>query len=287
MKNTILARFVARARQPRSRRTLIAMLYAAALEPYQVEITRQVIRLPRLSPRFEGFRIVQLSDIHHSPFLGEAEISAAARHANSLSPDLVVLTGDYISHSRQYIDGCARALGLLRAPLGVYAVLGNHDHWTDGERMSAALTDAGIRVLANENVAFERDGERLWLAGVDDLMVERDDLQRALGGTDRRDARVLLCHNPAIIREAARAGVDLVLSGHTHGGQINWRLLVGREDRAASRWLTRRSRRFMRGHAVLGDTHLYVNRGLGTVVVPLRYGCPPEITMLELAREER
>lgn len=284
MKNTVFARFVARARQPRSRRTLAAMLQAAALEPYQVEITRQVIRLSNLAPQFEGLRIVQLSDIHHSPFLGEAEITAAARHANSLVPDLIVLTGDYISHSRQYIDGCARALGSLRAPLGVYAVLGNHDHWTDGERMAAALAEVGIRVLTNEHVAFERQGARLWLAGVDDLMVERDDLRRALEGADPRDCRVLLCHNPAIIREAARAGVDLVLSGHTHGGQINWRLLVGREDRAVSRWLARRSRRFMRGHSQLGETHLYVNRGLGTVVVPLRYGCPPEITLIELAR---
>lgn len=284
MKNRVLARFVERARERRSRRTLAAILQAAALEPHQFEITRHLIHLPKLAPCFEGLRLVQLSDIHHSSFLDEEEIAAAAREANALEPDLIVLTGDYISHSRQYIAGCARALGNLRAPLGVYAVLGNHDHWTDAEMMAGALTEAGIRVLVNESIALARDGGRLWLAGVDDLMVERDDLKSALAGTEANEARILLSHNPAIIREAARAGVDLVLSGHTHGGQINWRLLVGRDDRRTSRWLGRPSRRFLRGHAWLGATQLYVNRGLGTVVVPLRYGCPPEISLLELRR---
>jgi predicted MPP superfamily phosphohydrolase len=284
MKNTVLARFAAQARRPRSRRTLAAILHAATVEPYQIEFTHQPIRIKRLPASFKGFRILQISDVHHSPFLSEAEITSAAQRANALEPDLVVLTGDYVSHSSDYIAGCARSLGTLRARCGVYAVLGNHDHWTDGEMMGSALAAEGIRVLNNEQVTLERNGARLWLAGVDDLMVERDDLPRALSGTDPKDVRILLCHNPAIIREAARAGVDLVLSGHTHGGQINWRLLVGRDDRPVSRWLRRPSRRFMRGHAVLGETHLYVNRGLGTVVVPLRYGCPPEITVLELVR---
>lgn len=282
MKNTVLSRLAARARQPRSRRTLLAILQAAALEPYRVEITHHPIRLRNLPSAFRGFRIVQISDVHHSSFLGEANITEASRRANALEPDLVVLTGDYISHSRDYIEGCARALGTLRSKNGVFAVLGNHDHWTDGQMMADALTSEGIRVLANESVSLERAGTRIWLSGVDDLMVERNDLPAALSQTVSDETRILLCHNPAIIREAARAGVDLVLSGHTHGGQINWRLLVGRDDQPAARWLRRPSRRLTRGHAQLGNTQLYVNRGLGTVVVPLRYGCPPEITLLEL-----
>ena len=136
MKNTVLSRIAARARQPRSRRTLAAMLQAAAIEPYQVEITHHPIRIKRLPSEFRGFRIVQISDVHHSSFLGEANIVDWCRRANALRPDLVVLTGDYISHSRDYIAGCARALGTLRAPAGVFAVLGNHDHWTDGEMMA-------------------------------------------------------------------------------------------------------------------------------------------------------
>jgi hypothetical protein len=298
MNNSVLARLTKkrRPRQPRWRQNFAALLQAAVIEPHQFEITQQQIKIPKLPAAFQGFRIAQLSDIHHSPFLSAEEIAAAVEQANTLRPDLIVLTGDYVSHSRDYIAGCAQALGRLRAPHGVFAVLGNHDHWTDGELMAAALRATGIRVLQNECVRIERrlttslaeETERplayIRLAGIDDLLVKRDDLMLALQGTEREETRVLLAHNPAIIREAARAGVDLVLSGHTHGGQINWDLITGRKDRKTERWLRRPSRRFMRGHAQLGGTQLYVNRGLGTVVVPLRYGCPPEITLLELVR---
>ncbi len=289
MKNSVISRFKQRrmlAMPPRQRKrwlqTFSALLQTALIEPRQVEITHQRILLPKLPREFHGFRMVQLSDIHHSPFLSEAEICVAVQRANELQADLIVLTGDYISHSRDYVAGCARALGGLRAPQGVVAVMGNHDHWTDGPGLEAAFIKQGIRVLNNENLRIERGAAHVWLVGIDDLTVGRDDLAKALIDTQADETRILLSHNPRIIREAARAGIDLVLSGHTHGGQINWRLLTGREDRKTYRWLRRPSRRFMRGHTHLGGTQLYVNRGLGTVVVPLRYGCPPEITLFEL-----
>jgi predicted MPP superfamily phosphohydrolase len=283
MKKSVLSRLTKRRPERRRwRQTFAAFLKAAMIEPRRVEVTHQSIVIRKLPRTFDGFRIVQLSDIHHSPFLGIEEIAEAVHRANELRPDLIALTGDYVSHSRDYIEGCAQALGMLRAPHGVFAVLGNHDHWTDAERMTESLTRHGIRVLVNENVRIGLNGSSICLAGVDDLMVRRDNLPRALRGAGSSETRILLAHNPAIIREAARAGVDLVLSGHTHGGQINWRLLIGREDRKTARWLRRPSRRLMRGLAQLGSTQLYVNRGLGTVVVPLRYGCPPEITVIEL-----
>ncbi|MBL8169586.1 MAG: metallophosphoesterase [Acidobacteria bacterium] len=283
MKNSVLTRIrQRRADRPRWGQTFAALLHRALLEPRRVEITQQRIKLAKLPQEFHGFRIVQLSDVHHSPFLSEEEINVAIQNANELRPDLIVLTGDYVSHERKYIPVCARALGQLRAPHGVFAVLGNHDHWTDGALMHTSLSEQGIRVLNNENVRLLRGDTHIRLLGIDDLLVRRADLPQALLGTHEEETRILLSHNPAIIRKAARAGVDLVLSGHTHGGQINWRLLIGREDRKINSWLRRPSRRLTRGHAQLGDTQLYVNRGLGTVVVPLRYGCPPEITVLEL-----
>jgi predicted MPP superfamily phosphohydrolase len=287
MKKTVLSRFTKRsAERTRWRQTFAAILQAAMIEPRRIEITHQRISIAKLPREFQGFRIVQLSDIHHSPFFDEEEIAEAACRANDLKPDLIALTGDYVSHSSNYIAGCARALGNLQARHGVFAVLGNHDHWTDGEMMTSALTEQGIHVLCNENVRIKSDRSYFRLAGVDDLLARRGDLNTALLGTHRGETRILLAHNPSIIREAARAGVDLVLSGHTHGGQINWRLLTGREDRKTSKWLRRSNRRpkgsLLRGHAQLGSTQLYVNRGLGTVVVPLRYGCPPEITIIEL-----
>jgi len=285
MKKYVLSRKVERhGRRRQWRQTFAAILRAAMIEPHQIEITHQTIAIEKLPVEFQGLRVVQLSDVHHSPFLDEERINEAVRMANDLGPDLVVLTGDYISHSRDYISPCARALGRLRAPHGVFAVLGNHDHWTDGAMMRDALADQGIHVLCNESERIERGSSYIRLAGVDDMMVKRDDLRRALEETYWDETRILLSHNPAIIREAARAGVDLVLSGHTHGGQVNWRLLTGRQDRKTARWLRRPSRRLMRGHAQLGSTQLYVNRGLGTVVVPLRYGCTPEVTLLEIVR---
>jgi uncharacterized protein len=242
------------------RRKLINFLRAALFETTRVQVTNIPIKIAKLPEAFNSFKIIQLSDIHH----------------------LIVLTGDYISHSVDYIPGCARALGHLRAKHGVYAVLGNHDHWTDGAMMKQALEAQEIRVLCNENIRLEKDGATICVAGVDDLMVKLDDMKAALAGTSRLETRILLAHNPALIREAARAGVDLMLSGHTHGGQIDWKLLAPKKNTALSRWLHRPSRKFMRGHAVLGNTQLYVNRGLGTVVVPLRYGCMPEVSVLEL-----
>jgi predicted MPP superfamily phosphohydrolase len=287
MKNTVLSRITKRrAERTRWRQTFAAILQTAMIEPRHIEITHQRISIKKLPREFQGFRIVQLSDIHHSPFLSEEEIVEAVRRANGLKPDLIALTGDYVSHSRDYIAGCARALGTLQATHGVFAVLGNHDHSIDDKMMATSLAAQGIQVLRNENARIRIAQSSICLAGIDDIMAKRDDLIAALLGTHRGETRILLAHNPSIIREAARAGVDLVLSGHTHGGQINWRLLTGREDRQSARWLRRNNRRpkgsMLRGFAQLGSTQLYVNRGLGTVVVPLRYGCPPEITTIEL-----
>jgi uncharacterized protein len=281
MKNNLFTRF----RRPRVhrqewRQTFAALVQTAVVEAHQFEVTNPQIQLAKLPRPFHGLRLAQLSDIHHSPFLHQSEIGEAVRRVNALQPDVVVLTGDYVSHSREYIGACAAALGQLRAPLGVFAVLGNHDHWTDGPLMAKALCAQKIRVLTNENLKLEVGSAHIRLLGVDDLLTKHANLPQALLGTAPDETRILLSHNPTIIREAARAGIDLVLSGHTHGGQINWRLLTGREERR--RWLRRKSRRFMRGHAQLGETQIYINRGLGTVVLPMRYGCPPEITLMEL-----
>src|SRR5215813_9655935 len=192
MKNSVLSRLIERrAHRRRWRQTFAAVLNAAMLEPHQVEITHPRIAIARLPREFEGFRIVQLSDIHHSPFLDEAEIAEAVRLANKLQPDLIALTGDYVSHSREYIAGCTRVLGTLSAPHGVFAVLGNHDHWTDGEMMATALKSQGISVLSNRSVFIERDGARICLAGIDDITVKRDDLEMALLGTSRENVRIL------------------------------------------------------------------------------------------------
>ena len=259
-------------------RTLAAGVVEAArqafAEPYMLKVEHREIILRRLPRELDGLRIVHLSDIHHSPFTGTEQIKRAIETANSLEPDLIALTGDYVSHESAYAAPCAELLGRLRARSGVYAVLGNHDHWTDAALITDLFRAEGIRTLVNEGMRFELNGASFWLAGVDDTMVGLEDLPLALAGSREDEMKLLLAHNPIILRRAARAGVDLVLSGHTHGGQVTWR-----SERSAS---GRPRRRLLRGLGRQGDTQIYVTRGLGTVVLPIRYGCPPEVSLLEL-----
>lgn len=247
---------------------------AALTEPYMLTVEQRQINLRRLPPELDGLRVVQLSDIHHSPFTSREQIERAVETANNLNPDIIALTGDYISKERTYAAPCAELLGRLRARYGVYAVLGNHDHWTDAALITDLFRAEGITVLINQGMRFELRGGSFWLAGVDDTMVGLEDLPLALAGSRDDEMKLLLAHNPIILRRATRAGVDLVLSGHTHGGQVALR----GESNASGR----PRRRLLRGLARSGSTQIYVSRGLGTVVLPIRYGCPPEVSFLEL-----
>lgn len=247
---------------------------SALTEPYMLVVEHHQIHLRRLPKELDGFRIVQLSDIHHSSFTSREVIERAVETANRLQGDIVALTGDYISKERSFAAPCAEMLGHLRARHGVYAVLGNHDHWVDAPLLTDLFRAEGIKVLINEGMRFEHKGAAFWLAGVDDTMVGLEDLPLALAGSSESEMKLLLAHNPIILRRAARAGVDLVLSGHTHGGQVTLR-----SEKSAS---GRPRRRLLRGLARQGATQIYVSRGLGTVVLPIRYGCPPEVSLLEL-----
>jgi predicted MPP superfamily phosphohydrolase len=237
-------------------------------------VEHRQIFLRRLPRELDGLRVVQLSDIHHSPFTSREQIERAVETANELNPDIIALTGDYISKERAYAAPCAELLGKLRARYGVYAVLGNHDHWTDAALITDLFRAEGINVLINEGMRFEQQGAAFWLAGVDDTMVGLEDLSLALAGSSEQEMKLLLAHNPIILRRAARVGVDLVLSGHTHGGQVALRGENGSSGKPR--------RRLLRGLARQGATQIYVTRGLGTVVLPIRYGCPPEVSFLEL-----
>jgi predicted MPP superfamily phosphohydrolase len=252
------------------------MARAAVTEPFMLTIERQEIFLRRLPKRLDGLRIVHLSDFHYGPMVNPNHLKRAVQAANELRPDLIALTGDYISQDRAYAAPCAEVIGKLRARHGIYAVLGNHDHWTDADLIADLFRAEDIRVLINEGSRIDLHGETFWLAGVDDTMVGLEDLSLAMAGSRDDEFKLLLAHNPIILRRAARAGVDLVLSGHTHGGQVAWRSETSRSGRPR--------RRLLRGLGRRGNTQIYVTRGLGTVVLPIRYGCPPEISVLELRR---
>ena len=250
------------------------MARVALSEPFMIAVERQEIFLRRLPKTLDRFRIVHLSDLHYGPMVDPRHLQRAIDIANELRPDMIALTGDYISQERGFAAPCAEIVGQLKAAYGVYAVLGNHDHWTDAKLIADLFQAEGIRMLVNEGVRIDARTEAFWLAGVDDTMVGLEDLPLSLAGARDDEFKLLLAHNPTILRRAARAEVDLVLSGHTHGGQVTLRPEKNRSGRPR--------RRMLRGLGRRANTQIYVTRGLGTVVLPIRYGCPPEVSLLEL-----
>ena len=242
------------------------------------ELTETDIFLSRLPAAFDGLAIVHLTDIHHSLYTPLETVEEAVHLANLLHPDVVALTGDYVTLSPSYIWPVARALGKLRARMGVFAVLGNHDFQVDADEIARALRAQRIRVLRNAHVALHSRGSTLWLAGVDDLWWNADDFHAALASVPARETKILLCHNPIGIRQAVSHGVDFVLSGHTHGGQVRLPLV------GLLRGRSKLGQRFVEGWNRVDGTQIYVNRGIGKSVVPLRLNCPPEIACLRLRR---
>ncbi len=193
---------------------------SAINEANSLEIEEVRIELKRLPKSLDGFKIVHLSDIHHSPFTDLQHIRNAVEIANDLEPDMFVLTGDYVSHESEYIAPMAEVLGSLESEFGTYACLGNHDHWTDADLVTHMLRGEGVNVLVNEGFRFSAKDASFWLCGVDDHMAGKTDVPAALKGSFPDEMKLLLAHNPVIIRQAARQRVDLMLSGHTHGGQV-------------------------------------------------------------------
>jgi predicted MPP superfamily phosphohydrolase len=250
------------------------MARVALSEPFMIAVERQEIYLRKLPKALDGFRIVHLSDLHYGPMVDPRHLQRAIEIANDLRPEMIALTGDYISQERGYAAPCAEIVGRLRATYGVFAILGNHDHWTDAKLIADLFQAEGIRMLINEGVRIDARAEAFWLAGVDDTMVGLEDLSLSLAGARADEFKLLLAHNPTILRRAARADVDLVLSGHTHGGQVTLRPEKNRSGKPR--------RRMLRGLGRRANTQIYVTRGLGTVVLPIRYGCPPEVSLLEL-----
>ena len=233
------------------------------------------IWLDALPEAFSGLRIVQISDIHHGLFLPEQWLADAVQQTNRLHADIVVLTGDFVTYSRANIEPAAEILSRLRARYGVLAVLGNHDFRVGADTVTSALRRKHIEVLRNQHVTVQFGGSSLYVAGVDDYGYGAD-VRRAVRGIPHDAATILLAHNPRIIHLASRHDVSLVLSGHTHGGQVNLPLLGTVYGRSPERL------RYKIGWDRLGQTQIYVSRVIGTIVLPWRLRCPAEITHLDL-----
>jgi predicted MPP superfamily phosphohydrolase len=286
---------------PERRRFLEGAATAAVASPFvlgaygllwgrlNLEVTRQPIRLAKLPQAFHGFRIAQLSDIHVGPFMSEDEIRKYVRIANELKPDLVALTGDFVTWDASTAPAVVNALSGLKARFGVFGSLGNHDAWAGAEDLLAELfRQAGVRILRQERAAITTGKESINLMGLDftnsrSMSVGGWHLSsRKLEGVESLmaadTANILLSHNPDSFDRAAELGVDLSLAGHTHGGQLALEFVS--PEIAPSRLVTP----YVAGWFQRPGGQLYVNRGIGTIAAPMRVGAPPEITVFELVR---
>jgi predicted MPP superfamily phosphohydrolase len=242
--------------------------------------------LKRLPAAWHGTRIVQLSDFHYDPYFSVHPVRKGVEIVRALHPDLIVFTGDFITdhgnapfvgrkQQLQNLDACAALLGSLQCRLGSVAVLGNHDVGFDADAVMSALQAHGVPVLRNASHPLEQNGSRLWLVGVDDVLAGSPDLEKALTGVPKDEPVILLAHEPDFALQSVRYGVDLQLSGHSHGGQIRIPLL-------GPIYLPELAHKFPKGFYRVGDMQLYTNVGLGTINVPLRFDCRPEVTVFTL-----
>ena len=252
--------------------------YGHLVGAWDYEVTETVVSVKDLPGRFEGFRIALVSDVHHGRLVSIEEVRRVVALANGARADMVALTGDYTTVGRKYVEPCAEALGGLSAPEGVWAVLGNHDHKTDGALTRRALGGRGINVLTNQNTELRRGADVLQLAGVDDWGWGQADFPRTMRGVDTTRPSVLLSHEPMALDVPETRGVSLILSGHTHGGQI---VLPFVGAPAAYVW---KHLKYLRGVYESGGTQLYVSRGTGVIGLPLRIGARPEVAVLRLER---
>lgn len=254
------------------------------------QIVRREIQLARLPESFDGFTIAQLSDFHYDHFT-VAPIRKAVEIVGHLRPDLIVLTGDFITaptfenqftvtRALRSAPPCAEILSALEAPMGRFAVLGNHDGEANANEVARALSERRIPVLRNRSVPLERNGGRVWLVGVDDVLRGEPDLGAAIKNVPAAEAKILLVHEPDFADEASLQPVDLQLSGHSHGGQI-WFPGIG------APWLPPLARKYPRGTHQVGGLTLYTNIGIGTIHAPVRINCPPEITLITLRSRRR
>jgi len=247
------------------------------IERYLIVVRRYRIPVPRLPPAFDGWTLVHLTDLHHGALVPLAVIRYVVNKANALAKNAIVCTGDYV-HERSAtgeIDAVWPVLSELSAPQGVYSILGNHDHWAHTGRSLYWLDTTGQN-LRHRVAPFERDGQRLWLAGAGDLWEDHIGLDTLLDDVPPDECRIVLAHNPDTADSYYSTPVDLFLSGHTHGGQV--RLPGGRalvlpvENKAYSSGLVTSPR----------GTPVFISRGIGWAIYPVRFNCLPEIAVLEL-----
>lgn len=260
-----------------------ALAYAAWVEPNWIEVTDVRLVLPRLPRSFHGYKIAQISDIHAGKFLPDERLDRAVELVNAQQPDLIAMTGDFVTRVyRTAPRDIVPAMRKLRAQDGVVAIMGNHDYWGSrgSDLMRRVIEASGFINLNNKVHSLERNGEQLHVAGIDSVREGNNRLDLVLSELPEEGCAILLAHEPDFADVAARTGrFDLQMSGHAHGGQVVIPFV-------GSPALPVLGHKYWHGHYIVDGMHLYVNRGLGLVRLPLRFLARPEITVYTLESPE-
>lgn len=257
------------------------VMWGFFIEPNRLIIRQQTIQIKQWPTELSGIKIAVLSDIHvGGAFIDHDKLRLIVERTNELEPSLVVILGDYMSgHPRENSaaqpDVFAHLLKDLNAPLGVYSVLGNHDWWWDGNKVRRALEANGIKVLEDEVSELSYQGRSFWLAGLADLWTRPQRIEQTIAKVPEGQTIIAITHNPDIFPRVPQR-VPLLLAGHTHGGQVRFPFLGTVVE--ASHY----GDRYVRGHVFEADHHLFVTTGIGTSIMPVRFGVPPEIVLLTI-----
>lgn len=245
--------------------------------PFRPRLTNVVVELPRHHEQLDGTTIAFVTDTHIGPHFSTSDLAPIAAMLTQIRPDIVLFGGDYISESPRFMEDAARALGTIArtARHGSWAVLGNHDLSNIRSRIVVPLEAEGIRVLVNDAASVTLPSGELWIAGIDDAILGRPDLARTFRRIPADAMTILLWHEPDRAEDAARYGPFLQLSGHSHGGQVR----IPRVGEISAPVL---GRRFVQGRFDIGDMTLYVSNGIGMYRPPVRFNCPPEVTLIHL-----
>jgi hypothetical protein len=245
------------------------------------DLIERVITIPRLPDEFKGFSIGLLSDVHSSVFMSKEDMDMYVKAMNALKPDVIFVTGDFVNSKTSEVYPFAESFSQLKAPHGVFGVLGNHDYFANVETVAKEVDACGVKLLRNDAVKITIGPSFINLVGVDDIGrgAHADEyIRRALVPVTNAQPKILLCHKPYFMDDFASNAFDLVLSGHTHGGQIVFARINDTYITPASLFS-----KYVWGLYRTNGTQLYVNRGLGSVGIPFRVNCPPEVTKLTLA----
>ena len=266
------------------------LVYARYAEPYWISTERVELTLPRLAPPFDGYRIVQISDLHLDGWMTKERLERIVALVNEQEPDLVAITGDFVAVSTDYITDLPGPLGRLRTADGVVAVLGNHDHLNDADAVRRALSSAGIVDVSNTILTLRRNGTALHICGVDSVLEGYDRLDEVLEALEDVEpgCAILLAHEPDFADESSATGrFDLQLSGHSHGAQVRIPFLetpyiVPLLSRLGFSFVPPLIYEYPSGLYRVGEMYQYTNRGLGVIFARFRLNARPEITVLTL-----